>query len=99
MQLHQTSADTYNISCPTEFTFAQQQLFIQQLRTALGFKPKRLVLSLTNTQYIDSAAIGLLLLATKEAQRQECQCQIAGASGYVAETLSNLKIATVKATH
>lgn len=70
-----------------DFTFEDHQEFRSTLKLAFEKSPQTLVICLEGVKYIDSSALGMLLLAMEECRTKTCKMSIIGATGYVAEVL------------
>jgi anti-anti-sigma factor len=68
-----SASTTASIRMPARVTFANGSEFRKQLFAAMGEQIKHLTIDLSDTQFMDSAGLGMLLVASKE-------CQAIGAS-------------------
>jgi anti-anti-sigma factor len=70
-----------------KFTFADNPLFREVLDRIGRPESQRVVFQMQNVEFIDSAALGMLLLAHEEAKRREKDVCIANANGHVKRIL------------
>lgn len=78
---HQDSAST--VTLRGDFTFADNQRFRQMLSNLEGKSCAMLTVNLTQVSFIDSAALGMLLLLRDHAERHHCKLILQGAQGQV----------------
>ncbi|MEM6492504.1 MAG: STAS domain-containing protein [Pseudomonadota bacterium] len=81
------------------FTFADYSSFRKTVDDALGEKPKRLTIDMTGLEFIDSAALGMLLLARDEASKINAVVDIRNASGQVVRVLEVARFKTLFEFH
>lgn len=74
---------TLNVSLYGKFTFVEHEAFRIILGKLQDSEIEGVVLNLKGVEFIDSAAMGMLLLARDEAGRQEKELLLAGAGGQV----------------
>lgn len=65
------------------FTFTDHALFRDLLNELIGKKNRKNVFVLKDVEFIDSAGLGMLLLAREEAQQQNLNISLRGAQGQV----------------
>lgn len=65
----QVDADGARISVSGEFTFSDHGPFKQMIEELFAFKEKAVTIDLSNLDFIDSAGLGMLLLARDEAKK------------------------------
>lgn len=76
------------ISLPERFDFAFHRQFSEQYQKALAEKTcKKITLDFTHVNYLDSSALGMMVLLHKKAKLQNVQTTIKGAKGTAAEIL------------
>ena len=70
------------------FDFHTRKLFPVALKKAQATNPKEIVLNFADVLFIDSAGLGLLMLAKKDLQDPTCQLTLAIPQGYVMEVMN-----------
>lgn len=73
--------DALHVSFEGKFTFAQHEAFREILEQLKAPSLKQMILQVKHVEFIDSAGMGMLLLAKDEAEKHNKQFIIAGASG------------------
>lgn len=78
--------DEYHLS--GRFTFTDYTVFRKLVTDILSSKVPRLVFDLSNVEFMDSAALGMLLLARDETSGNNQALSLRGASGQVQRVLA-----------
>ena len=81
------SAGEISIPVRGRFVFSDYMAFRKAVELALVDKPKRLTIDLAQCEFIDSAALGMLLLARDEAAKVKTEVCIFKAHGQVERVL------------
>lgn len=80
--------EVHNISIPEKFDFAHHKSFTEQANKVLEDKQtKTLVLDFSRTAYLDSSALGMLVLINKKAKAASIKTIIRGARDNAREIL------------
>lgn len=69
------------------FTFRDQELFFEIVSLIKNSKNKSLVLNLSKCEFIDSAALGMFVIANDEAAAKDMNLIIKGATGKVKDVM------------
>lgn len=77
------------------FTFTDYKLFREILSALREGEGRRRVLDLTALEFVDSAALGMLLIAREEAQQGGRAIVLRGAGGQVRRTLDTADMSTL----
>lgn len=77
------------------FTFTDYTTFRAVVGDTLANKPKKLSFDLKDLEFLDSAALGMLLLARDEAGKIDASVAIRGASGQVERVLDVARFKTL----
>lgn len=81
-------ADLHVIRLPNRFDFSQHKQFSQQTEQALAVAGiKQLEIDFSQVQYLDSSALGMLVLLSKKASSQQISIQLRGAQGTALDIL------------
>lgn len=76
------------IRLPNRFDFSQHKMFSQQTEQALAMPAlQQLQIDFSQVQYLDSSALGMLVLLAKKAQNKSVKVSITGAQGTAQEIL------------
>ncbi|GGF77118.1 STAS domain-containing protein [Alteromonas lipolytica] len=76
------------ISVPERFDFSFHKSFTEQYNSILETKKGGvIVLDFSNVLYLDSAALGMVVLLKKRAKSNGCEVEIANAKGTALEVL------------
>jgi anti-anti-sigma factor len=70
-----------------QFTFSDNARFRELLDGVVSESPKQVVLDVAQVSYVDSAALGMLLLLREAAETNNTNVIIAGANGQVLKIL------------
>ena len=81
------------------FTFSDYAAFRKAIDTALAAKPNRVTLDMAGLEFIDSAALGMLLLAKDEAEKINAVVDIKNAGGQVIRVLEVARFKQLFAFH
>jgi len=88
VNLSQTGDGTFMLHFEGDFTFNSHNHFRIAIKDALHQQASSLNISLKGVKYIDSSALGMLLLAMEECKAKNCKMSVTEASGYVADVLN-----------
>lgn len=77
------------------FTFADHEAFRMVIDRLRAEDARRVVLEMGQVDFIDSAALGMLLLAHDEAKKNHLEIAIAGASGQVRKMMEIARFDTL----
>ncbi len=80
-------ADLHVIRLPNRFDFSQHKIFTQQADVALQSGARQLEIDFSQVQYLDSSALGMLVLLSKKASAQHVNIQLKGAQGTALDIL------------
>lgn len=81
-------ADMHVIRLPNRFDFSQHKAFSQQTEQALAVPGiKQLEIDFSQVQYLDSSALGMLVLLSKRATSLQVTIQLRGAQGTALDIL------------
>lgn len=83
----QQNGATFEVALRGRFTFAENQQFKTILHSIKGARPSVAVLDLANVEFIDSAGLGMLLLAKDEMDASGASILLRGATGQVKKML------------
>lgn len=75
------------IRLPNRFDFSQHKHFSQQTELALQSGIRQLEIDFSQVQYLDSSALGMLVLLSKKAAAQQVTIQLKGAQGTALDIL------------
>lgn len=79
--------DNYHLALSGDFTFSDNAKFRNLLMTLRDAKAHSLTLAMDKLAFIDSAALGMLLLLHDEATRQKMDVTMCGATGQIKKML------------
>ena len=91
-QLHQ---GTYDITFSGKFTFSDHAAFRDVLQHISENGTQQITLHMQAVEFVDSAALGMLLLALDESQKHRKRLVISGASGQVKKMFDMAKFNTL----
>ena len=89
--LHE-KAGTMILTLVGRMDFQARQSFHQAMQKASLAQPKHVILNLSQVPYIDSAGIGLLMLAYKKMEKDNIHLSLEVSKGYVLDVLTLTKI-------
>ncbi len=69
------------------FDFPARKPFQAAIKEAQATSPKVIILNFAKVPFLDSSALGLLMLAKKNVQDSACQLSLAVSHGYVRDVL------------
>lgn len=75
--------DTYDVTMSGRFTFNDHPEFREILQQMTEPAIRQIVLHMSQVEFVDSAALGMLLLANDEAEKHQKRLVISGAKGQV----------------
>ena len=84
----QDAGNTLEVMMQGRFTFSENQKFKLILQQALRSKPAVVIFDLTKVDFIDSAGLGMLLLAKDEMDSMSTSILLRGAQGQVKKMLN-----------
>lgn len=90
----QISNHIYHITLSGRFTFNDHQSFREILHHIGEPEVKQVVLQMEQLEFVDSAALGMLLLALDEAEKHQKGLVISGATGQVKKMFDMAKFHT-----
>lgn len=70
-----------------EFSFSDNTKFREILKQVVSKQPQNVVVDFSNTTFIDSAALGMLLLLKEQAEQLKAKVELRGSSGQVRKVL------------
>ena len=88
----ETRGDRFVVSISGVLTFDDHEPFRKIVTEIVACEPKTVELSLASTKMIDSAGIGMLLLARDKADKAGKTLRLSGVSGHVAKVIELSKI-------
>jgi|MDTB01.1.fsa_nt_gb anti-anti-sigma factor len=88
---YNTSNSTYHITLENSFDFANHQAFRTSIKEAIANKAKRIAIDFSQTEYIDSSALGMLMLAKNETENMDCTIDLENVHGYPLKMLGMVK--------
>jgi HptB-dependent secretion and biofilm anti anti-sigma factor len=91
----QVDRDDARISVKGEFTFTDHGPFKEMVLQLLDTKAAAIVIDLSRLEFIDSAGLGMLLLARDEAKKNDRQLILKHPSGQVKRMFSVTKFDTL----
>ena len=74
---------SYEITLKGKFTFSDHPSFREILQNIAQKEVRQVVLHMSGVEFVDSAALGMLLLARDEAEKHQKHLIISGAAGQV----------------
>ena len=84
----QEIGNTLEVLMQGRFTFSENQKFKLILQQALSSKPAVVIFDLAKVEFIDSAGLGMLLLAKDEMDSMNASILLRGAQGQVKKMLN-----------
>lgn len=86
---------TLNIMLSGRFSFSDHLAFRETIKQVAQKEVSQIVFDLTRVEYIDSSALGMLLLARDEASKHKKTITLHGALGQVKKTLEIAMFSTL----
>lgn len=86
---------TYNVSLAGKFTFSDHLEFRNLLQQIADNNVTQVVLHMENVDFVDSAALGMLLLALDESEKHQKRLVISGAVGQVKKMFDMARFNTI----
>lgn len=74
--LNEVSTGNFVLGLDQSFDFESHKDFRECIKTILEKKAKSLSIDFAKVEYIDSSALGMLMLARTEATQHECQLEL-----------------------
>ena len=84
---HDETANKYNISLGKNFDFEGHHEFRKLLKEAFEQKTARLLIDFDVVEYMDSSALGMLMLAKHESESQDCIVELVNVHGFSEKVL------------
>lgn len=72
MIICEKEGNSFEITPNNSFGLDNETMFKEKITNILKNKPSNIFINLENIEYIDSTALGLMILAKKEANKQNC---------------------------
>jgi len=69
-------AQKFSVTLPVNLDFEVHKFFRDTLREIMQCSPKELTFDFSDVDYIDSAGLGMLMLARKEASTNNCKLML-----------------------
>jgi anti-anti-sigma factor len=91
----QVDRETARISMSGEFTFTDHGPFKQMVNEIVTVKSRSIVIDLSRLEFIDSAGLGMLLLARDEAKKNDRELILRQPSGQVKRMFGVTKFNTL----
>ena len=85
----------YSVTLSGKFTFSDHPAFREILKKITESDVRQVILKMAAVDFVDSAALGMLLLARDEAQKYQKELVIHGATGQVKKTFELAKFDTL----
>lgn len=95
LKFTQGDGDAVAIPLRGRFTFSDYADFRKVVADAMATKPKALTIDMDGLEFIDSAALGMLLLARDEASKIGASVNIRNVAGQVARVLEVARFKTL----
>lgn len=86
---------TYDITLSGKFTFSDHPEFREILQNMVDKDVRQVVFHMSKVEFVDSAALGMLLLAADEAEKHQKQLMICGAAGQVKKMFDMARFSTL----
>lgn len=87
LALQEIDSQTVEADIIGDFSFSDNGKFREILKFVVEKKPQKVVVNLANTIFIDSAALGMLLLLKEQADQFKTTVELHGAIGQVKKVL------------
>lgn len=92
MQLKLTRSETFlTATCLGRFTFDDYQRFKELLDELNDNPPNKLVVDMAGVEFVDSAAMGMLLVANDQCRKINAEIVLNGTQGQVKRMVRNAK--------
>jgi len=85
--LKEQGEDIICVEIGGDFTFSESSKFREMLKRLEVKKASRIVVDLSKTDFIDSSALGMMLLLKEKADAMNAEVEISGAQGQVLQVL------------
>jgi HptB-dependent secretion and biofilm anti anti-sigma factor len=89
------NAGTFNLTLSGKFTFADHPEFREILAKIGEDDVRQIVLQMSGVEFVDSAALGMLLLARDEAEKHNKSLILSGATGQVKKMFEMAKFSNL----
>lgn len=93
--LDKLNGEIYDVTLSGKFTFTDHLEFRRVLETLESGEAKRVLIDMASVDFVDSAALGMLLLLRDIAQRKQQEVLIRGATGHVQKIFEMAKFETM----
>lgn len=94
------SSNALRINLQGEFTFADNQQFQKMVGEIEGSRSKAVVLDFAGLEFIDSAALSMLLVLRETCAKRKTQLSIQNGSGRVKDVLDEMRFSKfIKTSH
>lgn len=87
----ETNATTHTIILDESFDFENHREFRDFWKNALSQKAKKIVVDFSHVKYIDSSALGMLMLVKHEVDGIDCKIELTNVSGHARNILQLVK--------
>lgn len=77
MNINRTDKNAFEVTFRGSFDIDHEKNFKSKIRDLLKKKPQSILINLSNVEYIDSTALGLMILTKREANAVNCAVSIA----------------------
>ena len=92
MNINEISTNKYTILLEETFDFESHKDFRSNLKDIMEKKPQYLGIDFSHVEYIDSSALGMLMLAKHEAEQKKCDLELINLKdGHAKSVLSLVK--------
>ena len=89
------SQGNFDIRLSGKFTFADNPEFREILNTIADMEVQQVILHMAGVEFVDSAALGMLLLARDEAEKHRKKLVLSGAVGQVKKMFDMARFNTI----
>ena len=90
MNMLENNDNTFSIILDESFDFESHKAFRDMVKTIIAKRPEMLIIDFNHVDYIDSSALGMLMLARQEASSIDCDIKLVNVEG--GHTLNVLKL-------
>ena len=73
LSINDLGNEKYEVALPVNLDFEMHKPFRETLREVMSYQPKEVVFDFNEVDYIDSAGLGMLMLARQETNVNECK--------------------------
>ncbi len=93
--IQQNESGRYTATLKGRFTFSDHEKFLEIVNNIKNGDTKTVTIDLSSIEFVDSAALGMLLLARDEAEKKQIKVELRGAQGQVAKMFKVSKFDTL----